>query len=193
MVYITYFCASDSKRNRADENALGRELLFALYRKLYEKDPPSIKKAPLGKPYFEGIGEPQFNISHSGDAIAVVLSDAPYPVGIDVQASIEPYRAERVSKRFPFAKPRFLEPVSEYAFFKAESFGGEFSFKRETVAPTGTEDFTDAWTLTEALLKADGGGFTSSKELDEIEKRSKALCFKIDGFSISVAEKSGFC
>ncbi|MBQ4090732.1 MAG: 4'-phosphopantetheinyl transferase superfamily protein [Clostridia bacterium] len=86
----------------------------------------SLKRAEGGKPYFED-NEWQFNISHSGNCVAVVLSNEG-AVGIDIEtANISEDKAEKMAKRF------FTESEQAVVFEDPAAFCELWS-KKEAIA-----------------------------------------------------------
>ena len=90
---------------------------------------PKILKDEYGKPYFENH-EIEFNISHSGEYLAVAVSE--HPVGIDIQGP-KAIREGTLKK--------VVQPQEELLI-------GE---ERE-------KDFLRLWTLKESFVKAEGKG-----------------------------------
>ena len=69
---------------------------------------PEVALTSMGKPYFPEHPEVHFNISHTGGAVLVGISDA--PVGVDIE------RIRPVSER---AMQRIAGVASEKAFFES--------------------------------------------------------------------------
>ncbi len=116
--------------------AAGSETAHRLLEELTAKAWPEVPhplplhKDERGKPFFMGFPSRHFNLSHSGDWAACVLSDK--PVGVDLQL----HRAQprRVAQRFTPQEQAWLEQN-----------------------PAG---FFDLWVKKEAYLKALGTGLT---------------------------------
>jgi len=85
---------------------------------------PSVERSPRGKPYFPGLEDRWFSLSHSGGIALCALSDA--PVGVDVEL-VRPRQAEL---------PRRALSEGEWT-----SFDGSW------------EDFYRLWTLKESWCK----------------------------------------
>lgn len=186
MIYVALFLPSEGM-SREKESLTARALLSDFYINIFGSEPPKIKKSELGKPYFDFPSSPPFSISHSDGAVAVAISDENADVGIDVQSEIEAEKACRISHRFPFVKERFFEKIANVCVFKAALNRDGFSFEELSVSPCQKNEFTLWWTSTEAVLKADGGGFTSSKKLDELEKICSVFSFEENGIYVSLA------
>lgn len=82
----------------------------------------NISRTATGKPYIEGAPL-HFNLSHSGDAVALVISTEG-EVGVDVQLAIDLTRSERLSSRF-FTAPIAIERLYdvEYLYVTADDCG----------------------------------------------------------------------
>lgn len=89
-----------------------------------------------GKPYLTGYPQFQYSLSHSGDGVAVGVTDG-VPIGVDV----EPIREYR-----PALANRFFAP-GEQAYLHAQPEEAE-------------RRFYEIWTQKEAWLKRDGRGIT---------------------------------
>ena len=94
---------------------------------------------PHGKPRIDPPSTLKFNLSHSGNTIAIALTEG-VEIGIDVEELARDTPTERLARRF---------------FTKAEA---------HAVEQAGKEDrnrvFFHCWTAKEAVLKATGSGLT---------------------------------
>ena len=90
---------------------------------------PEILQDEMGKPYFEG-NPLYFNVSHSGEYLAIAISK--YPVGIDIQ---EP----KLIKDGMFRK--VVQPEEDCL-----------------IGEDRQKDFLRLWTLKESFVKAEGKG-----------------------------------
>lgn len=190
MIYVALFFTTE-KASREKESLTARALLSDFYKKIFGCTHPEIKKSELGKPYFDFPSPRSISISHSDGAIAIALSDEKAEVGIDIQSEIEAEKAYRISHRFPFVKERFFKEITDVCVFKATLNRDSFSFEKISPSPCQNGDFTLLWTITEAVLKADGGGFSSAKKLEELEKICNIFNFKTNSFYVSVAKNNG--
>ena len=86
----------------------GRELLNALYRQYCGKEMPTIRIAPLGKPYFED--GPYFSITHTENHVFCAISEK--PIGID---------AEELDRKVNLRlAEKILSPAEQQRFAQAE-------------------------------------------------------------------------
>ena len=104
---------------------------------------PQILKDEYGKPYIENH-EVEFNVSHSGEYLAIAVSE--HPVGIDIQGP-------KVIREGTFRK--VVQP-------QEESLVGK---ERE-------KDFLRLWTLKESFVKAEGKGLRISMKDYFFEKEN---------------------
>lgn len=106
-------------------------LLAEIIEKEYLKKPcPEILRDEYGKPYFADHSL-YFNISHSGDYVAMAVSE--HPVGIDLQK---------------------IKEVREGMYRKAVLPREQILIRKES----RTRDFIRLWTLKESFTKAEGKG-----------------------------------
>lgn len=168
---------------------------------------PQIIYTPQGKPRFdEGCGvniSCRFNISHDGGAVAVAVSDT--EVGVDVQSHLANSESQnRIATRFADALDTLdarsdREPSVSFCFFEiknGEIFerlcdgGAPANLTKEDVA----KDFVARWTVLEAALKLDGGGFASIGNVRAIVERAKfkTVAFNLSGnkYALTVAEEN---
>jgi len=109
------------------------------------RDPASLRfiQGPTGKPSLAQIGAepiPHFNISHSGEACVVAISEAA-PVGVDVEVVRDRRHLERL------ARTR-LAPAEALEILRRQGDERRRAFYR-------------CWTRKEAYLKATGLGLTA--------------------------------
>lgn len=137
------------KKETAKRLSAGAELMLvnAVRKKLpYAAVPVEYETGEYGKPYFIGIDNAYFSLSHSGNVAICALTDA--PVGVDVQSERRPNMA--LAKRF----------FSEIEY-KAVDSEPEIMFNR-------------IWTRKEAAAKADGRGIAIGlRSLDVIDSKVK--------------------
>lgn len=101
-------------------------------------------RSEQGKPYIENHPEFHFNISHSGDMIAIAYGDC--PVGVDVEYIRCRENDLKVAKRC-FAD-------EEYGFITDDAFHTDM----EGISHSVEERFFMVWTMKEAYLKYKGTG-----------------------------------
>lgn len=104
---------------------------------------PEILKDEMGKPYLEGNGL-HFNVSHSGEYLAIAVSES--PVGIDIQ---EPKNIKDGMYR------KVVQPQEQ-----------------ALIGEDRQNDFLRLWTLKESFVKAEGKGLRISMKdyYFEVEK-----------------------
>ena len=149
---------------------------------------PKITWTNSGKPKFVN-NSLYFNISHTNGIVAVSISDEG-AVGVDVEGLIDEARAARLEKRFfselsisdrplsvCYYVCRFLDDgMAELVCIdkdneeNADSEDSSIEFKRIH----SSEHFSAKWTLYEASLKCDGGGFISLPCLNMLLLECKA-------------------
>ncbi len=166
-----------------------------------------LNRQPNGKPYFDRSSGVKVSISHSSDVVAVAIS-CDGCVGVDIEREINTARAERLEKRF-FSELTFCERETDvtYIYCALDEKGRcEFyPFVKERECHTAKKDtgeiflynstFTDCfsakWTLYEAALKCDGGGFTSLPCLEmillETRAETKRICINGNTYYITSA------
>ncbi len=84
--FVLYTRLKDARgKSHTEISEKGMDLLSYALQKYAGTDIASLilRRTPRGKPYFENRPDLQFNISNSGDYIALILS--PVEVGIDIQ------------------------------------------------------------------------------------------------------------
>jgi phosphopantetheinyl transferase len=187
------------KRRAAAYSALG-----AVYERLSAtigraEKLPSLSRDLVGKPRFTsacGVFK-GFSISYSGELVAIALSDTDGALGVDIESERQLKNPEKIENRLCGGVCEdlgFIESggVSYYlvalstdgrmrSFVKIPDASLEYlgreknytSAKEKRRGDTETP-LLQKWTLTEALLKADGGGFCSIQDIDRI--KSHALC-----------------
>lgn len=120
---------------RAESLAAGLLLRYAVDRELgKEFGEYDIEAGPQGKPHFKGAEGTEFNISHSGDFVAVVISR--HPVGIDIEVKSD--------TKFRVTKRMFSESEQKRVFESADP----------------DREFRAVWTEKEAYLKCTGEGIS---------------------------------
>lgn len=118
-----------------------------------------------GKPYFENISNFHFNISHSGDILAIAISDR--EVGIDIEKLRNPDL--RIAKRFCDDEQAYIS--------KADS----------------KNRFFEVWTKKEAYLKYKGTGLSGGLNTFSVFKFSPLPnSFIFDEYIISVCGHGDF-
>ena len=118
-----------------------------------------------GKPYFKAFPDFHFNISHSGELMAIAVSDS--KVGVDIEKLREPDL--RVAKRF---------------------CKDEFAYITET---DSTNRFFEVWTRKEAYLKYKGTGLSGGLDLFSVfDTEIPFKTYIIDDYILSVCSQNDF-
>ena len=116
------------------ENDPWQEILSDILKRDYSIDEmPQILKDEYGKPYFEN-GQLQFNVSHSGEYLAIAISES--TVGVDIQA------------------PKNIKEGMYKKIVQAN--------EQELIGEKRQTDFLRLWTLKESFVKAEGKGLRIS-------------------------------
>ena len=151
------FVAETKNDMRRRESFFSYLLLSYAYYENFKATLPPVVKDENGKPYFNN-GEIYFNISHSDNLAAVIISDEG-EVGIDVQR-VSPRVSEGLMEKVE-KSPLIMEKsetLTEPNFLRAE---GDRLLPDEPDFSCGNEtSFFRKWTEREALAKADGGGLS---------------------------------
>lgn len=187
------------RRPKTEEGKLSRLggylLLYHTVRFILGRVDFKIEFSKEGKPYFASseMKDISFSISHSGGLCAVTLSDEGGKVGVDIQQETDTKKAERIKERLyqgELSTGRLYDVV--YLFGGFSAFGDCMFAEIPPVAlkfgDTGC-DFTDQWSLTEAIMKWDGRGFGAYTELTSLAKASFSetlrLSYKGERYSVS--------
>ncbi len=123
-----------------------------------------LAKGPLGKPYLKNYPDFYFNISHSKGGVAVVFSDS--PVGIDIELLREPDL--KVADRY------FCENERNYINSRPDNQSARFF---------------EIWTKKEAYVKQSGEGISAIFFALDVTDKSlsrKLFSFQESGFFISL-------
>ena len=148
-------------------------LFFAL-REIFCEKSADICFSKDGKPYLTNCEKQIYiSISHCDTLSSVCLSDEG-EVGIDVQDEIDAERSERLEKRF-------FNDLKIESNLKAQNKILVFQFCKEKFTLTKSNehdfsfiepiyDFTEKWSLAEALLKCEGVGFGGVSDTSKIQK-----------------------
>ena len=194
------------EKTKNPKEKLERGAAYALLERMYRDacfgaQMPEIIYTPSGKPHFFENKDCHFSISHSSGAVTVVIADC--EVGVDIQADLlNEGTKSRVGKRFrdsllALDKRCGDEPEVNFCFYEIRN--GEIlpSPNADVIENVTKEkadgEFYSKWTLLEAALKLDGGGFSSIGSLPGIVGGASFLTVKFDvrgrEFALSLATK----
>ena len=152
------FVTETKNDTRRRESFFSYLLLSYAHYENFKVPMPLVVKDENGKPYFNN-GEIYFNISHSDNLAAVIISDEG-EVGIDVQKI-----SQRVSERLiekTLKEDLYIEKsesLTEPVFLKADN-GKMIPFTPRVSGAAREDSFFRKWTEREALAKADGRGLS---------------------------------
>ena len=131
-------CEKISRYARENDRLLclaGRVMIRALALEATGCSDISLGFSEFGKPYFKSENTPQFNLSHSGNRVALAFGD--YPIGVDIEHCKE-FEWSEVAEGFSDAERAYI------------MFGSN-----------RLERFYRVWTIREAISKEEGGGLSS--------------------------------
>ena len=183
MIYI-YLKASDASgtpREVAERQSCeARDMLRSALKSLSLPDAEIIKDG-RGKPYFAAEGYPAVSISHTEGAVAVALATECPAVGVDIERHSPRLSDTRVAERF----------------FRGLSYQGCECFDIKIITDGVTAPAEDCaatrFTLGEAIIKCDGGGFAASAEATALAKKMEKSSYTVtlggEKYSLSVAVK----
>ena len=177
--HCTYNLSSEvtAKISRTANDALKNERISVytlLERAISEKNAckTDIIFTETGKPLLKS-GEFDISLSHTANGVAAAICQGSGAVGIDIEEISEKNeeRAERFLKRYG---------LSNLSLKKMDP--GEITVDGECDIITDNFDgcsYLGLWTLTEALLKCQGGGFSSLHDIDRLKNSCEAYSAKI--------------
>ncbi len=210
---------AENKRVRTEHTAAYISLSYLL-KKFLGIDMPKVKYNKKSKPYFTNNDvKCEFNISHSENFVVLALSfigeneqgkfDTPPSVGVDIEPVMTPKRKEAIEARY-LSKLDFspLEVNSEilptYIHLSINECGkvsevpGKYtvcSVNKKSIITNenyNVDSATARFTVLEAALKAEGGGFSSLSRFFDILSHTRTTTIKLTGekpeYYISVAE-----
>ena len=112
------------------ENESWQNIFSDILKRNYSiEEMPKVLKDEYGKPYFEN-GQLQFNVSHSGEFLAIAVSES--RVGVDIQA------------------PKTIKEGMYKKIVQPE--------EQKLIGDNRQADFLRLWTLKESFVKAEGKG-----------------------------------
>lgn len=170
------YIADSGKKNRGERELVSSLLIKSVFhlRSFGEisKIPKAFKKDDQGKPYFEDF-DISFNIAHS-DGLVVIAYGKNEKIGVDTECEIEEKRAANLSLRFPMIASLKTEKCPEKIEAYVMGHNGEFT---AVDLDFSGEDFTEKWTVAEALMKCDGRGFSTLSSLERLAEKMKSCTF----------------
>ncbi|MFG6358425.1 MAG: 4'-phosphopantetheinyl transferase superfamily protein [Acetatifactor sp.] len=147
-----------------------------------------------GKPYIADVPW-HYNLSHSGDYVALAMGDA--PVGIDIQ-QMRPYRDTLVRRFFAEREAAAYERTGETAAYErtgaAAGPGERLYADRESAYGDRTAFFYMLWCRKEAYGKLRGTGLTEDvlkrNMLEDVDARLYEYS-EIPGYRVCVCSEAG--
>ena len=169
-LYIQKYLFTHEKKD------VGHDVAYSLLERLCNEKigtyQVKIEKDENEKPYFpediDGV-KYYFSISHSNGYAAVLLTDL-CECGVDIEPQMTKERAKRVNDRF-------LSDDFEIDKYDGEiiptliGFNDDVSISFDLDSDETSKFATEKWTTLEALLKADGRGFTAFSQRHNIVKQ----------------------
>ncbi len=163
---------------------------------------PELCFTEKGRPFLKDVSF-DFSVTHTDGLCCVAIAYSPgNRVGVDAekltQVSVKT-ASEFINKYVQEAKPyvtnlffdRINKQEVEIVYTAFDKYGIYKTKNDITVKMPRVSDPLSVWTATEAVLKADGGGFYSLPSLDELVKKHTCSCgnFKVgdDVYCVSVA------
>ncbi len=189
---ISHILGAKSEKLRRERTAAYISL-SAIADDLFKKT-PEISWTEYGKPFYKDENI-YFSLSHCENMVAVSISDKEF-VGVDIEGEISSERAERLEKRF-FRETEFsVKPLNVFYMFAELSAAGCLCFyeiledrgdgllftdiDKAAIRPIGiSESFSAKWTLSEAVMKCEGSGFSSLRELNKLLGEASADIRKV--------------
>lgn len=193
------------KKPNSEEQRLARLggylLLYRAVRFLFGREDFEIDFGECGKPRFVSGGAAEglsFNLSHSGGLCAVTVTDEAGEIGVDLQERIDDKRIERLKERFLNYESNALSSIEPIYLFGAFAPDGNCLFAgiphQSLIKGDVVSEPTDSWSLTEAILKCDGRGFSARGEIlkDTSPFSAETVRFNYKGvpYSVSTVLKS---
>lgn len=174
---------------RACESIASYILLYYALTSLYSIEYAEIKRGECGKPYIEG-SPVKFSVSHRKGVALVALSDEG-EIGTDIELCLSEERMMGIGKRYldglDFAAAPTFDTEIYYSSLSAggtvENFTDISNIDNNTLqysTITADESAYARWTVLEAVLKLDGGGFGALGRAGELISASQIHAAMID-------------
>lgn len=192
------YISASGKKNHEERILVAALLMASLgHMKCFNhecREPLTFEKDDIGKPYFTGTNL-RVSIAHNEDF--VVIAYAKWGgIGVDIESEIDEEKAEKLSKRFPNIGLLKAEQNGDGSIGKILAFemSVEDVFTPISLASADCS-FTAKWTAAEAIMKCDGGGFSSLPELQKLGADMNTFSFTFDAeekkqyVSISISER----
>ena len=159
----------DSGRNETHraERRLAYLTLISALKGFYNIENPEIAVNQHGKPYIKDSGI-YFNLSHSNGVAVVCLSDEG-EVGVDIQPTIDPDRADRLKKRF-FPALNLKNDCVGVGYYYCDLSDGDAKIYGISLPDlkVDEDDFTLKWVSAESIMKLYGRGFADADRVSAL-------------------------
>lgn len=182
---------TDRKTIAGVQHVEAYRLLADLYRIVYQKDLPALRRAEGGKPYLCGRDVPFFSVSHEGCVVGVFLSSS-HEAGLDINRTTRAAN-ERACRRFLGAMRESDRLMPEDVTFYRAAYREGRRYVPTPFSPVFSEEEGAAtrFSRAEACLKLSGGGFADLSRLAEISARAQVLSFflppPLSSYTVSLA------
>ena len=173
-----------------------RALAYGALLEALETDGSGFSLKDGGKPYIKEALP--FSLSYSDGIICIAVSEGG-AIGVDIEAyqSEKEQTYKRLSRRFnaaekiPFTRMNFGNSGELYtvdslskkeiciSFYEIKFSGGEF-IKKPLIPTISKNHQLDFWVKTEAVLKMEGGGFSSYRNIEKAARGATLICDALD-------------
>lgn len=196
MIVFAYADISSALHGETDRKTLAAmqhvevyRLLVDLYRQVYGKVLPPLKRAEGGKPYLSGKGVSHISLSHDGTVVGAVLSDR--EVGLDINRASRSASGRACRRFFTGMKESEMLSPDEVTFTSASYHEGTAYLPTPFCPLFAEEDDALRYSRAEACMKLSGGGFADLPRLGEISGRARVCSFYLpmekEAYAVSIA------
>lgn len=197
MIFFTYADIASALHGETDRKTLAAlqhvevyRLLSDLYRHVYGKVLPPLKRGVEGKPYLAASGAPHISLSHDGTLVGAVLSDC--EIGLDINRASRAASGRACRRFFTGMKESAILSPDEVTFTSA-SYREGAAYLPTPFLPLLAKEESDAarYSRAEACLKLSGGGFADLPRLPAISAGAKVCSFLLpvreETYAVSLA------
>ncbi len=172
---------SETKSDKLKEERTHAYLTLKLsYEQLFGAPVPNIVKSELGRPSFEGASPDfDFSVSHTDGFSVIAFICGTGRVGVDIEEEREREKSTEIRRRFlnnvNISLPKTLEDTEIYFFRLSSGALEKLDTPRDFLLCDRNErgedtvsEFFSLWCSAEAVMKADGRGFSSLSDMKKI-------------------------